>query len=83
MKPRAFKLGESQKPVRVRLEKDGKPYGSVTTYPVGWAPPDVGEPWGDGLTVVSGRPGTGDDEFEEVILIVGPKPEQIPSKPSE
>lgn len=78
MKPRAFKSGEPKKPIRVRLEKDGKPYGSVATYPLGWAPPDAGEPWNDRLMVVSGRLGVGDDEFDEVILTVESRTEGMP-----
>jgi hypothetical protein len=66
------------KPIRVLLEKDGKPYGSVTTYPAGWAPPDVGEFWEEDKkhVVVSGRPGTGDATHDEVILTIKENPRQ-------
>ena len=72
MKPRASNTAKPMKPIRVRLEKDGKPYGSVTTYPAGWTPPDVGEAWEEDKkhVVVSGRPGAGDATWDEVILVI-------------
>lgn len=77
MKIRASIPGQPMKPVRVRLEKeDGKPYGCLTTYPAGWTPPDVGQSWDDDYVVVSGRPGTGDATYDEVILTVRENPDK-------
>ena len=58
------------KPIRVLLEKDGKPYGRPASCPVGFAPPDIGEMWDNKHVVVSGRHGTGDDTWDEVILTI-------------
>lgn len=70
MKLRVSNPGEPAKPVRVLLEKGDKPYGSVTTYPAGWTPPDVGEMWDEKHAVVSGRPGRGDATWDEIILTI-------------
>jgi hypothetical protein len=76
MKLRVSNAGEPMKPIRVLLEIDGKPYGSVTTYPAGWTPPDVGEAWEEDKkhVVVSGRPGVGDATWDEIILAIKENP---------
>jgi hypothetical protein len=72
MRIRTCYQGETMKPLRVLLEKDGRRFGGPVSYPVGWLPPAPGEKWdGDGKhTVVDGRLGNGDDTWDEVILTV-------------
>jgi hypothetical protein len=70
---RACRPGEAMKPVRVLLEKDGKPFGGPVTIPAGTLPPAPGEEWDDRHVVVDGRVGVGDDTWDEVILRIKEK----------
>ena len=70
MRLRACGPGEVMKPVRVLLEKDGKPFGGPVTYPAGFLPPSPGENWDDKYVIASGRLGAGDNTWDEVILSI-------------
>jgi len=61
------------KPVRVLLEKDGKPFRGPTTCPSARGLPRVGDQWDDKHVVVGGKRGKDDEVFDEVILIVEEK----------
>jgi len=91
MKLRVSNPGEPMKPIRVLLEKDGKPCGEVT-YPAGWTPPDIGESLdfaNKKHVVVSGRSGMGDAIHDEIILTIKENPCEesqtnlLQTKPSE
>ena len=75
MRIRTCRGGETMKPARVLLEKDGKRWGGPVTYADGWLPPAPGEKWDeDGkYIVVNGRLGQGDDTWDEVILTITEK----------
>ena len=70
MRTRPCRPGEAMKPVRVLLEKDGKPFARPVTYPAGYLPPAAGKNWDEKHVVVGGRLGAGDDTWDEVILSI-------------
>jgi hypothetical protein len=62
------------KSIRVLLEKDGKPFGGPVTFHGPAKLLAIGNPWDDVYVIVDGRRGTDDEDFDEVVLIVEPKP---------
>lgn len=70
MRIRAWKSGEKVKPVRVFLEKSGKRVAGPISYPVSWLPPKTGERWDEKHLVSSVRIGSGDDTWDELIVVI-------------
>lgn len=62
------------KSIRVFLEKDGKPYGGPVTFVGPASLLAIGNAWNDEYVIVDGRRGTDDEQFDEVILTIEPKP---------
>jgi hypothetical protein len=67
------------RPIRLLLEKDGKPYGGPVTFHGPALLLAIGKPW-DEYVIVDGRRGTDDAEFDEVILTIAFRPNG-PEKP--
>jgi hypothetical protein len=64
----------ANKPVRVLLERDGKPYNGPITFAGPGHLPKPGDVWDDKHVVKSGRRGTDDAQFDEVILTIEQNP---------